>query len=127
VSWDVPLSGTYALDFERGWIRWPTNAAHAANVALDGVTYGWEARLAVADRRLPRGLAHPVHGYIAAFTAQLADVVGAIRERRAPRVDGVTGALALGLIERMYAERGVFVPAHFTAAERARALELARA
>jgi predicted dehydrogenase len=126
VSWDVPLSGTYALDFERGWIRWPTNAAHAVNVSIDGVTHGWEARLAAADRRLPRGLLHPVHGYVAAFTAQLQDVVGAIREHRPPRVDAAAGSWALGWIERMYAERRVLIPPHFTAAERERALELAR-
>jgi predicted dehydrogenase len=125
LSWDVPLSGVYAIDFERGWIRWPTNSAHSVNVVLDGVDYGCEARLAAADRELPRGLAHPAPGYVAAFTSQLRDVVQAIREGRAPRIDGKTGATALGLIEHMYAKRRIFMPAHFTEAERTRAGQLA--
>ncbi len=126
LSWDVPLSGTYAIDFERGAVRWPTNAASAVNVIADGLDLGWEARLARVRRDQPRGLGPEAPRYLAAFTSQLVDVVDAIRTGRPPRVTGASAADGLHLIERMYAARDVVVPAYFTDAERARARELAR-
>lgn len=126
LSWDVPLTGVYAIDFERGWIRWPTNAASSVNVAFDGIDQGCEARVAAMRRDLPRGVAHPAHGYVAAFTAQLADVVEAIRNGRPPRIDPRSATASVALIERMYAARRVFLPAHFTEPEKARARELAQ-
>jgi predicted dehydrogenase len=126
LSWEVPLSGTYAIDFERGWIRWTTNSAQSVTVGIDGSSYALDARLGAARRDLPRGLGAEGLPYLAAFTAQLVDVCDAIVQGRPPRVTGRDALTGLRLIERMYAGRDVIVPPHFTDAEGARARELAR-
>jgi len=126
LSWDVPLSGVYAIDFERGWVRWKTNGAHLVTFGFDDVTWASHAHLAHARKDVPTGLGTEGPRYLGAFTAQLADFVEAVRTGRPPRVDAPSAVGSLDLIERMYASRRTVVPPHFTPAERERALAMAR-
>lgn len=125
LSWDLPTANEYRIEFERGTVRWSTDRADRIAVTLAGADYALDATLAEPADARPLGLGVPGRGYLAAFTAQLRNLVQAARGEAPPRVPVDAGVANLRTLGRLYAARTPLLPGWFDDAERARATVLA--
>lgn len=98
----------------------------SVEVSLGGNHLKWivgEPPLQLAGTVEPPGRNPPTQGYIEVITEQMQDFVAAVREGRAPAVDGRSGMAAIRLIEACYRQRQPWVfPWEEAAIEPARAV-----
>lgn len=116
LSWDIQLSNTYIIEFERGTVKWKTNAADTIEVLPKGSTYALGGKLSTVTSE---GVSIEARNYISSFTAQWEDVVKAIRQSTSPRVTGEDAIQALQLVQDLYAQKTLMPLPHFSQAERA--------
>ena len=121
LSWDLPTANEYRIEFERGTVRWGTGRADRLSLRLDGAEYAFDASLAESRPSRPLGLGAPGRPYLAAFTAQIGNLVDAGNGSAPPRVGLADGVANLALIERLYRARQPLLPAWFTPEEAAAA------
>lgn len=114
LSWDIQLSNTYIIEFEKGTVKWKTNTADTIEVIPKGVDFKIGGKLASMTAE---GATVEARNYISSFTAQWKDVVEAIQQSRRPRVTGEDAIQALRLVEALYGEKKLMPLPHLSGPE----------
>lgn len=115
LSRDSATANRWRLEFERGEVVWRVGHANELELRLAG-SATWQIVRTEQETAAGRRAGDNVPDV---FVRQLADVIDAARETRAPRVSGAEALRALRLIEHGYATRQLLDSPWLTSAEQA--------
>ena len=101
LSRDWKTANVWTVEFEHATVRWRVGHAERLEIKPTGSAHWLVSQLETEAR----GGRVPADTFAQAFTRQILDVVEAVEQARAPRVDGKEALRSLRLIEQCYRER----------------------